>query len=95
MITIVARCVVKSGMIDEFCEVASSLVNCSRKENGCYSYKLFQDINEPNIVSFIEEWESQVAIDAHNNSVHYNKAVASMGNLLAEPIVVDLYKNII
>ena len=48
-----------------------TLVNATREEEGNLSYDLYCDINNPLTYIFIEEWESENAIDKHNASPHF------------------------
>ena len=49
MITLVSKATIKAGKIDEYKTIVEELAECSRKEEGCISYGLFEDIQEPNI----------------------------------------------
>lgn len=81
MITIVAKSVIPVDKIELFKETASKLVQESRKEAGNISYSLYQDINSPEVLSFIEVWKDQAAIDAHNRSEHFTAIVPRLGEL--------------
>lgn len=81
MITIVAQNTVAADKIDQFKQIAAELVAESRKESGNVSYSLYQDINNPEILSFIEVWKDQAAIDAHNRSPHFTGIVPRLGEL--------------
>lgn len=52
-----------------------NVVNATRKEEGCISYELHQDIADPKRFVFIEVWKSQEAIDNHNASLHFQDFV--------------------
>lgn len=92
MIIIVAKCLVKEGTTEEFKTLADELINESRKEAGCISYELCQDINNKNILTFIEKWESKEAIDIHNNSKHFIDIVPKIGQLQVSESEVNLYE---
>jgi quinol monooxygenase YgiN len=49
----------------------------TRREEGCVSYIPYQHNDNPLKYTFIEEWVSQSAIDAHHNSAHYKAFVAA------------------
>ncbi len=95
MITIIAKMVVKKDKIDEFKNLAEKLVRESRKEAGCISYSLFEDIHDGNILTFIEEWQSQEAIELHNNSKHFLEIVPQFSDLTVGQGEVNLYKVIL
>jgi quinol monooxygenase YgiN len=81
MITIVAKSMVAADKIDQFKKIASELVDESRKESGNVAYSLYQDINNPQVLTFIEVWKDQAAIDAHNQSTHFTGIVPRLGEL--------------
>lgn len=57
MIKITAKSIVKAGAREEFIATARELVENSRAEAGNISYHLYEDIDDPNILTFIEEWK--------------------------------------
>lgn len=91
MIVIVAKNYIAEGKADEFKALAKPLIAASRKEEGCISYSLFEDIHDKNILTFIEEWKSEEAIQIHNNSPHFTSIVPALGPLTAKPSEVNLY----
>lgn len=91
MITIVAKSILKKGMKENFKLVAKELVTESRKEEGCISYNLYEDIDNENILTFIEEWKDEDAIKFHRETVHYTKIIPELLNL-REDKETNLYK---
>lgn len=91
MIVIVAKNFVRKDKVEEFKELAKPLIAASRAEEGCVSYSLFEDIHDPGILTFIEEWESPEAIQIHNNSEHFTSIVPKLGGLTEKPSDVNLY----
>lgn len=93
MITIVAKNIVKDGKAELYKAIARELIEESRKEDGCISYDLHQDINNKNVLTFIEQWRDKDAIALHNKSAHYNKVVPKLGEL-REDSEINLYATI-
>lgn len=91
MITIVAKSIIKESKVEEFKKLAKELVRESKKESGCISYDLFEDIKKVNIFTFIEEWQDMEAIETHNNTVHFTSIVPKFEELREDGIV-NLYK---
>ncbi len=91
MITIVAKRIVKADKINEFQAVAAQLVAASQKEAGCISYNLYQEINNPQILTFIETWQDLAAIESHSNSSHFTTLVPQMAEFLQENTLTELY----
>jgi quinol monooxygenase YgiN len=65
-----------------------AVVAATRQEEGCGSYVLYQHNDNPLKYTFVEEWASQAAINAHNNSAHYKTfAAATSGKAEVEVYV--------
>lgn len=92
MITIIAKSIVKEGMKDKFLEKATELIKSSRAEKGCISYNLYEDINDSKIMTFIEEWIDENAIQIHNNSEHFTRIVPELAKLREGKPELNLYK---
>ncbi|MBU3157271.1 putative quinol monooxygenase [Clostridium estertheticum] len=94
MITIVAKNSIKQGKTEEFKNLAEKLINESRKEKGNVSYTLYQDANDNNIFTFIEEWENEDIIKSHNASTHFTSIVPKFADLIEKKSEINLYKKI-
>lgn len=94
MINIVAKNIVKGGKIEEFKALALKLIKESRKEEGCIEYNLYEDIKNSNILTFIEKWKDEEAINLHNKSEHFTSIVPKLGELLKADSDVALYKSV-
>ncbi len=95
MIKIIAKNYVKEGNTDEFKKIAMELVVKSQAEDGCIYYNLHEKVGEPNVLTFIECWESQEIIDKHGQTEHFTRIVPQLGKLCENPGEVELYKVII
>ena len=67
---VVARIQAKPDKIGEVRELLRSLVPPTRKEPGCITYELLENSNEPGDFTFVEEWASDSAFEAHAASDH-------------------------
>lgn len=92
MIKIIAKNFIIEGKAEEFKALAKPLITASRKEEGCISYSLFEDIHDKNILTFIEEWKSEEAIKIHNNTPHFTSTVPKFDPLTSKTSDVNLYK---
>ena len=81
MIKIVFRSTIKEGKKEEFLSLVKELVEKSREEEGNISYCLFSDMNDSNVLTFIEEWKDQAAIDIHNATEHFVRIIPQMREL--------------
>lgn len=95
MIKVVAKFTVKEGKIEEFKSYASKLACETRNEVGCISYKMFQDVKDSKILTFIEEWESQEVLKNHMQSVHFKEIGAKLGEAQENEPDVNIYNLVV
>ena len=82
MIRVVCKGKLKPGVeVEEYLSLAREVVVETRKEKGCIMYTYHQDINDPSILTTIEEWEDEEAIKQHNKSEHVLKIVPELRKL--------------
>ena len=94
MIRIVAQSVIKDDKREDYIQLAKELIEKSKQEQGCISYGLFQDINDPSIITFIEDWQDQKSIELHRNSEHFKRIVPLFADLRVSKGEVNLYKEV-
>lgn len=94
MIKIVAKFNVQSNKQELFLQYASELIKASRKEEGCISYILHQDINHKNNYTFLEVWRDQEAIDLHNQSEHFRTFSVKAKECLAGLADIAMYREV-
>ena len=82
MIKIIVRNKIRQGRKAEFLVLVKELVEESRKEEGNITYGLWQDRSDPDILTFVEDWKDQAAIDAHNATEHFKRIVPLMIKLV-------------
>lgn len=89
MIRIVARTVVQTYQKGEYLRLAKLLITESRKEAGCISYELYEDLHNPNVLTFMEEWSDQAAVDRHMATDHFRTLMSGIRPLcIGEPEIV-------
>jgi quinol monooxygenase YgiN len=95
MVKIVAKQTVRQDKVDSFITLAKKLVEQTRKSDaGCIRYELFQDAKDPRILTFIEEWENQAALDKHMASVHFKEIFPQLGALCEKPGEINIYRKV-
>ncbi len=87
--------VVAKGFAQEVIEMCKELVELTRKEEGCISYELYQDIKDSTILTFIEEWESQEALDKHSKSEHFTRIIPMRNKLMAKASEITIYNKVL
>ncbi|CAB1262834.1 putative quinol monooxygenase [Clostridium sp. MT-14] len=94
MITIVAKSIIKKGEKEKYLKLAKELIEKSRKENGCISYKIFEEINDSSILTFMEQWKNARAIQEHNNSEHFKRIVPLLAELRVSKSEINTYREL-
>jgi quinol monooxygenase YgiN len=94
LITIVAKSMIKTGKKEEYLDLVEELILKSREEKGCISYSLYEDLKNPNVLTFIEEWEDEDSISSHNATMHYTTIVPKLRELREGNWEVSLYRMI-
>lgn len=94
MITIIAKFSLKPQKGDEFIKAAIKLTRETRKEKGCLSYKILKSDADENNYTFIEEWLNDAAIEAHNNSKHFNGFLDEIKEMTASEIKIERFVKI-
>lgn len=95
MLKIVAKNYVKLECKNAFVEAVKELIEETRKEKGCIKYELFEDTNQQDVLTFIEEWESQEDLKNHSNSTHFTRIVPKLGEFTSKPMEISVYKKLI
>ena len=71
MIIVTAKMKVKPDFKYEFMVETEPLIKHTRSEEGCLSYNLYTDIDDPNQLVMLEFWKDMDSLDAHMDSVHF------------------------
>lgn len=75
MIKLVSKGNFFDDKIEEAIKIYGELAIKSRKEEGCITYNLFQDINDKTVLTMIEEWENEEILEKHRNTEHFKTLV--------------------
>lgn len=95
MLKVVARAVVKPGNEEKFIEAAREMVAKTRAEEGNISYTLVQGVENPALLTFLEEWRDEAALQEHLATEHFTRIVKILGDMQDGPTQLDLYKVVI
>ena len=74
------------------CGSASSTCARSRTEPGCLVHSVHQDVEDPNILFFFEQWEDQDALSAHFAVPESLAFVTALSECAAALPVMDIYE---
>jgi quinol monooxygenase YgiN len=70
MIYVIATMNIKPGSRETLLEAAKPCIAGTRKEAGCISYDLNASLTDPNVLVFVERWETREHLGAHFNAEH-------------------------
>lgn len=90
-IHVVARIVAQEDKVAEARELLLSLIEPTRKEEGCISYQLLENKNDPTDFTFVEVWASQDAINGHFATSHVQAVLSKAPTLLSKAPDIQQY----
>ena len=92
-IKVIARSKINASYSEQVFKIYKSLIKETRKEVGCISYELFEELENPNNLTLIEEWESLEALQNHTQTTHFIDYVGQLSEYESE-LPVLIYKKI-
>ncbi len=93
-IVLVARLKVKDDAVEEAKQMALSIADDSRSEEGNINYDIHQAIDDPTVFVWHETWKNKAALDEHFEKDYFKSFFARAGELAAEPPQITLTKMI-
>jgi quinol monooxygenase YgiN len=81
-IRIVARIIALPNKVEELKAVLLELIEPTRQEAGAIEYKFLQNQDDPTDFTFVEEWNSDEALNTHLDSPHFQAAAAKLEGLV-------------
>ncbi len=73
---VVARIKALPDTVADVRSILTGLIEPTRNEAGCITYELWQNREDATDFTFVEEWASATALDAHAASQHLKDATA-------------------
>lgn len=67
-----------------FLDAARRVVGPTAVQPGCISCRFYQDLNDPDALFLVEEWETRKELEEHINSGEY-RIVMSLLDMSAQP----------
>ncbi len=89
---VVARVIALPGKVEQVKSVLFALVEPTRQEEGCITYELWQNQEDPTDFTFVEEWQNQAMLNAHLASAHIEAAESQLDSLLASEPDIRIYQ---
>ena len=85
MIVVVGRVQTNAELRVELIQVGKAVAAASRLEEGCISYRLYEDIETANDFVFVEEWESDEALKRHFATRHVSEFLQAIPATIVGP----------
>jgi quinol monooxygenase YgiN len=85
MIVVVGRVRTDSDKRDALVRVGQAVAKASRAESGCISYRLYEDTEIENDFVFVEEWESNEALQLHFATPHVREFMQAIPATIVAP----------
>ena len=78
MIVVVGRVKTDAEKREALIQIAHKVAAGSRAEAGCISYRVYQDTENAEDFVFVEEWESEEALQTHFRTAHIAEFMGSI-----------------
>jgi quinol monooxygenase YgiN len=76
----------------ELIKLAKGLMAATQKEEGCVSYVLYDNPNDPGSCMFVEEWTDIAALKRHLTTPHIAEWRQQSAPLLSAKTVIKIYE---
>ncbi|MEZ5850609.1 MAG: putative quinol monooxygenase [Hyphomicrobiaceae bacterium] len=87
MIYVIATMNLKPGTRDKVLAAAKPCIAATRQEKGCIFYDLNVSADNPDLLTFVERWESREDLAAHAKSDHIKAWRAASSDHVASRVV--------
>jgi quinol monooxygenase YgiN len=78
--------IAKRGRECEGRELLKTLVEPSRKEDGCLRYDVLELLDRPGHFVILSDWTSKAAVDAHPQSPHMTAIIPKIPLIYEDPL---------
>ena len=84
-IPVTLKMIVQPGRRSDFLETMRGMLEPSRVERGCLSYRLYEDVENRNAFVLLEEWATQEDLERHISKDNQRRLLALMDLLSEQP----------
>lgn len=85
MIVVVGRVKSDADKRGEMIRIGQAVASASRAEEGCISYRLYEDTERENEFVFIEEWADEAALQSHFATPHIAAFMRAIPTAIVAP----------
>lgn len=87
MIYVIATMTIKPGTRETVLAAAKPCIDATRKETGCLFYDLNSSATDPNLLTFVERWETREHLATHAKTEHIKAWRAASGEHVVSRVV--------
>jgi quinol monooxygenase YgiN len=91
MIVVVGRVRTDADKREALIRIGQHVARSSRAEAGCINYRLYEDTETANDFVFIEEWESDEALQTHFTTPHIAELMRTIPDTMVAPPEVSFH----
>lgn len=91
MIVVCARFELKPENEAAYLKEAEPLIRATRKEDGCLSYVLHRETQNPLSYAVLEQWRDEAALNAHFQTPHVKEIGPKLNLLRVAPPTITRY----
>lgn len=84
-ILVTLRMTVRPEMRRDLLETMRGMLEPARVERGCLSYRLYEDVEDRNTFTLMEEWKTQKDLESHIRTDTQRRLLALMDLLREQP----------
>lgn len=88
MIIVVGHLTINPDKRAEAEAAIAKLVPLTEAEDGCGMYRYAADLQVPDRVNIVEQWESEDAMNAHMGSAHFMEFMGAIGDCIGGDVSV-------
>jgi quinol monooxygenase YgiN len=85
MIVVVGRVTTDAARRSELVRIGQAVAKASRAEEGCISYRVYEDTEAGHEFVFVEEWADQEALQRHFRTPHIARFMQEIPAAVAAP----------
>ena len=85
MIFVTLKMIVQPERRSDLLETMRGMLEPTRVERGCLSYRLYEDVENRNIFILVEEWETQEDLECHIRTDNHLRLLTLMDLLSEQP----------
>jgi quinol monooxygenase YgiN len=85
MVVVVGRVRTDAARREALIRVGQAAAAASREEDGCISYRVYEDTETENDFVFVEEWESNEALQRHFATRHIAEFMQAITETIVAP----------